>query len=180
MPQPVRLALPADIAAIQALIARSARGLSKGFYTEAQTEAVLEHVFGVDSQLIEDGTYFVIDAQGSTGPVAAGGWSARRTLFGGDQAKSGVDSRLDPAKEPARIRAFFVDPEWARHGLARRLYATCARAAFDAGFRRIELMSTAPGEPLYEALGFTVIERIALPLPGDVKIPLARMARSLP
>ena len=117
----------------------------------------MAHVFGVDTQLISDGTYFVID--GADGPAAAGGWSARRTLYGGDQTKSGSDPRLDPATEPARIRrAFSVHPHFARQGLGRRLFAACAEAAWNAGFRTFELMATRPGEPLYNALGFTVIE----------------------
>ncbi len=172
-----RLATPDDVPALQALIAASARGLSAAHYTPAQIEAAVAHVFGVDTQLVADGTYYVVD--GRTGPVAAGGWSARRTLFGGDQAKSDDDPRLDPARDPARLRAFFVHPDWARRGLARQLHDACARAAWAAGFRRLELMSTAPGEPLYAALGFVVVERIALPLPGGVALPLARMMRAL-
>ena len=136
-------------------------------------EAAVAHVFGVDTQLIADGTYFLVDA--SDGPAAAGGWSARRTLYGGDQMKDADDPRLDPATEPARIRAFFVRPQWARRGLARRLYEACARAAWEAGFREFELMATAPGEPLYAALGFSVEERVAVQLPGNVTVPFARM-----
>ena len=173
----VRLATPGDVPALQALIAASARGLSTGFYTPAQVEAAVAHVFGVDTQLIADGTYFVVDAPG--GPAAAGGWSARRTLYGGDQTKGDADPRLDPGVEPARIRAFFVHPEWARRGLARRLYAACARAAWDAGFRAFELMATRPGEPLYAALGFAVVERVSVRLPGGVDVPFARMQRAL-
>ena len=159
------------------LIAASARGLSAGFYTPAQVEAAVAHVFGVDTQLIADGTYFIVDVP--DGPAAAGGWSARRTLYGGDQMKGAEDPRLDPATEPARIRAFFVHPQWARRGLARRLYAACARDAWDAGFRTFELMATGPGEPLYVALGFAVVERVTVHLPGDVAVPFARMRRAI-
>lgn len=172
-PLPLRLAAPADIPALRTLIADSARGLSAGFYSDAQIEAAVAHVFGVDTQLIADGSYFVID--GPDAPVAAGGWSARRTLFGGDQMKRGADYRLDPTSEPARIRAFFVHPQWARRALARRLHAACAHAAHAAGFRTFELMATRPGEPLYAALGFTVVERVVLTLPGAVDVPFARM-----
>jgi GNAT superfamily N-acetyltransferase len=140
-------------------------------------EAAVAHVFGVDTQLIADGTYYVIDAP--DGPAAAGGWSARRTLYGGDQLKGAEDPRLDPATDPARIRAFFVHPRWARRGLARQLYAACARAAWDAGFRRFELMATRPGEPLYAALGFDVVERLTMQLPGGIELPLARMGRAI-
>lgn len=173
----LRLATSDDVPALQLLIAHSARGLSAGFYTPTQVEALVAHVFGVDTQLIHDRTYYVID--GPAGPIAAGGWSGRRTLYGGDQAKGAADPRLDPATEPARLRAFFVHPEWARRGLARQLYTACARAACQANFRRLELMATAPGEPLYTALGFTVLERLVVQLPGNVEVPLARMARSL-
>lgn len=172
-----RVATAADVPALQALIATSARALSAGFYTPAQIEAAVAHVFGVDTQLVADGTYYVID--GADGPAAAGGWSARRTLYGGDQMKGSDDPRLVPGADPARIRAFFVHPAWARRGLGRRLYAACARAAWDAGFRRFELMATHPGEPLYAALGFAVEERVVATLPGGVAVPFARMARAI-
>jgi GNAT superfamily N-acetyltransferase len=93
--------------------------------------------------------------------------------------KEAEDPRLDPATEPARIRAFFVHPQWARRGLARRLYGECARAAWAAGFRSFELMATRPGEPLYTALGFAVVERVVTPLPGGVEVPFARMRRPI-
>lgn len=172
-----RVATLDDVPALRTLIAASARGLSVGFYTAEQVEAAVAHVFGVDTQLITDGTYYVVDAP--EGPVAAGGWSARRTLYGGDQMKNAEDALLDPATEPARIRAFFVHPQWARRGLARRLYAECARAAWAAGFRRFELMATRPGEPLYAALGFVVAERVTVQLPGGVAVPFARMCRPI-
>ena len=173
----LRVATPTDIPALRTLIEASARGLSTGFYTPAQVEAAVVHVFGVDTQLVTDGTYFLVEA--AEGPVAAGGWSARRTLYGGDQTKDGSDPRLDPATEPARIRAFFVHPSWARRGLARRLYAACVRAAWDAGFREFELMATRPGEPLYDALGFSLVERVTVALPGGVEVPFARMRRAI-
>lgn len=172
-----RLATADDVRDISALIGRSARGLSVGFYTPAQIEAVTKHVFGVDTQLIADGTYFVIEAP--DGLAAAGGWSARRTLFGGDQMKSAEDPLLDPKIDAARIRAFFVDPSWARRGLATALYRACADAAQASGYRRFELMATAPGEPFYERLGFVVIERVELMLPPGVPVGLARMGRRI-
>lgn len=176
-PANVRVATQADVPALQRLIAASVRGLSAGFYSPAQVEAALADVFGVDSQLIADGTYYVID--GSSGAAAAGGWSGRRTLYGGDQMKAAADPPLDPRTDPARIRAFFVHPEWARRGLARRLYATCARAAYGAGFRHLELMATLPGEPFYAALGFAVEERVTLRLGAGVDVPFARMTRRI-
>src|SRR5215831_4267497 len=132
----VRAATMADVPALQELIELSVRGLSGGQYTPAQIDAALDEVFGVDTQLIADGTYYVVD--GSSGPAAAGGWSARRTLFGGDQMKGAEDPIVDPAVDAARIRAFFVHPDWARRGLASRLFDTCERAASNAGFHRFE------------------------------------------
>jgi len=172
-----RLATPHDVQDIRALIERSVRALSLGFYTPVEFEAALEHVFGVDTQLIADGTYYVIDSP--SGLAAAGGWSKRRTLYGGDQMKDTQDPLLDSAKDAARIRAFFVDPLWARRGLGTRLYQVCADAAQTAGFRTLELMATAPGEPLYERLGFMVVERVELPLPGGVSLKMARMSRDI-
>ncbi|HEX5436932.1 MAG TPA: GNAT family N-acetyltransferase [Gemmatimonadaceae bacterium] len=176
----LRLATMPDIPALNALITASARGLSAGFYTPAQVQALVTHVFGVDTQLIVDRTYYVIDAPGGA-PAAAGGWSARRTLYGGDQMKAGAagDARLDPASEPARIRAFFVHPRWARRGLGSRLFTACADAAQAAGFRALELMATLPGEPLYGTLGFAVVKRVEVALPGGVMVPLVHMARPL-
>lgn len=173
----IRVATIDDVPGLQQLIERSVRGLSGDFYSAAQIDASIAAVFGVDTQLIIDGTYYVID--GSSGPAAAGGWSARRTLYGGDQMKGAEDPRLDPATEAARIRAFFVHPEWARRGLAKQLYTECARAAYAAGFRELELMATLPGEPLYHALGFSVIERLSVSLGPDLDLPLIRMARRI-
>jgi GNAT superfamily N-acetyltransferase len=173
----LRVATTADVPALQSLINASVRGLSTEFYSNAQIDAALSAIFGVDSQLITDGTYYVID--GETGPAAAGGWSGRNTLYGGDQAKGAEDPLLDPAMDAARIRAFFVHPDCARRGLARRLYAECERAARLAGFRRFELMATLPGEPLYSALGFTAVERIERSLSNGVTVPFARMVRDI-
>lgn len=175
----LRIATMEDVPPLNALIASSARALSEGFYSSPQIEALLTHVFGVDTQLIADGTYYLISADGEPTPVAAGGWSARRTLYGGDQAKAGEDSRLDPLTDAARIRAFFVHPRFARRGLGRQLYVECEGAARAAGFRRFELMATMPGEPLYAALGFTVTERVDAQLPGGVVVPLAKMEKHI-
>ena len=173
----LRTATFADVPELQDLIARSVRGLSVGMYSPAQTEAALAHVFGVDTQLVADGTYYVIEENSAL--VAAGGWSARRTMYGGDQAKREVDSLLDPATEPARIRAFFVHPDWTRRGLARQLFAACESAARTRGFRAFELVATLPGEPLYRALGFTPLEPIPVPMPGDLTLPCLRMRLEL-
>jgi GNAT superfamily N-acetyltransferase len=171
----LRPATLADTPRLQTLISESARGLSSAFYTNAQIEACVKDVFGVDTQLIQDGTYYVIEADGEL--IAAGGWSARRTLYGGDQFKAGPDPRLNPETEPARIRAFFVDPRYARQGLARRIYEQCSHAASAAGFREFELMATLPGVPLYEAIGFSAVERERIVLSGAVEVEFVRMKR---
>lgn len=162
---------------IEQLITRSVRELSVGFYDDAQIESALRFMFGVDSRLIDDGTYHVVEAEGTL--AAAGGWSRRRTLFGGDRWKREADDALDPSREPARIRAFFVHPAWPRRGLGRLLFETCRRAAKAEGFQRLELMATLPGEPLYRALGFTADERVELELPDGVLMPLVRMSRAI-
>jgi GNAT superfamily N-acetyltransferase len=175
----LRLATLTDVSALNALIADSARGLSGDYYSPIQIEALITHVFGVDTQLIADSTYFMITDDETMKPIAAGGWSTRRTLHGGDQAETRDDTRLDPATDPARIRAFFVDPQFARRGLSRRLYDACEAAAKAAHFTRLELMATLPGEPLYAALGFTAVERTSIVLPNQVTVPLVRMERSI-
>jgi GNAT superfamily N-acetyltransferase len=179
----LRLATAADVPAIRALIATSARALSIGFYTPTQVESALSHVLGVDTQLIADGTYFVAEAPDGT-LAAAGGWSRRRLLYGGDQLKGadappGDDTLLDPATEPARIRAFFVHPAWARRGLARRLFAECRAAARAAGFRELALGATLPGVPLYESLGFVAHETTTMEFPDGVTFDLVRMTRPI-
>lgn len=171
----LRHAATADLIALGALIERSAAALSVGFYTPAQTAAVTREVFGVDSQLVADGTYYVIEAAGEI--VACGGWGQRSTAFGGDQAKSAPERLLDPAAEPAKIRAFFVDPGWARRGLGTLLMTHCAAQAAAAGFGALELVSTLPGVPLYRVLGFTDVEPFDLVLSGGVRVPVVRMRR---
>jgi GNAT superfamily N-acetyltransferase len=166
----------ADVPGLETLIAQSGRELSAGFYTPAQADAITRHVFGVDTQLIADQTYFVIEHEG--GMAACGGWSKRRTLFGGDQAKAGPDPLLDPAHEAARIRAFFVAPSMARRGLGTQLMKRCIAEASAAGFGTLELVSTLPGEPLYLASGFEIVERFELALPG-AQVPVSRMRRVL-
>lgn len=169
--------MPADIPSLQELISASVRGLSHGFYSDRQAESGLKYVFGVDSQLIADRSYYVIEDD--EGLAAAGGWSRRRTLYGGDQMKAIDDPLLDPATEPARIRAFFVAPRAARRGLGRRLYDECAAAARRAGFTSMELVATMPGIPLYRALGFEMLEQYAVALPDGVDLPVARMRKRL-
>ena len=152
----VRVATPADLPALRELIPASVRALSRGYYTHEQIESAIRHVFGVDTQLVADGTYFV--AQAGDALAGCGGWSRRNTLFGGDQMKSGPDPLLDPATEPARIRAFFVRPELARRGVGSRIMEACVDAARRDGFRSLELDTL---------------------LPDGVKIPFIRMSRAL-
>jgi GNAT superfamily N-acetyltransferase len=177
----IRLATEADRPALASLIPASARGLSRGYYSDAQTESAILHVFGTDSRLIEDGTYFLAedDEEGRPRIVGCGGWSRRRTLFGGDQMKASEDPLLDPEKEPARIRAFFVHPDRARRGIGSRILGACLEAARSAGFRRVTLASTLPGVPFYSALGFEEKERIEVPMPDGLTLPVIRMERDV-
>jgi GNAT superfamily N-acetyltransferase len=174
----IRTAGAADILALQALIVRSGIGLSAGFYSPAQADAVTREVFGVDSQLVADGTYFLVELGGD--PVACGGWGMRSTSFGGDQAKTAPDRLLDPGSEAARIRAFFVEPGMTRRGLGSLMMRHCESRAADAGFTMLELVSTLPGEPLYLKLGFAEVERFELPLAGgSVMVPVIRMRKPI-
>ena len=159
------------------LIPVSVRGLSRGFYSDAQIESAIRHVFGPDTQLIADRTYFVATAGGML--VGCGGWSRRRTLFGGDQMKTADDPLLDPKAEAARIRAFFVHPDWARRGIGGAILEACTSAARAVGFRRVELVATLPGEPFYRALGFEALERFDAVMPDGLTFPVIRMIRIL-
>jgi GNAT superfamily N-acetyltransferase len=166
-----------DLAALEQLIERSVRELGAAYYTSQQIESSLRHVFGVDTRLVDHGCYFI--AQSDSTIVAAGGWSRWRTLYGGDQFKDDEDPLLDPARDAARIRAFFVHPDWTRRGLARMLFDRCVREARTFDFHALELMATLPGEPLYRALGFVTDERVAIALPDGVTLPLVRMSRAI-
>jgi GNAT superfamily N-acetyltransferase len=158
MPISLRHARPADVPALQALIARSARGLSTEDYRPSQVEGALRGAFGVDSQLIADHTYFVAE-DGYI--VGCGGWSFRSTLFGGD-AHAGRDaSTLDPRTQAAKIRAFFVDPAQARRGIGSLLLERCEQEARSRGFRQVELMATLPGVKLYAARGYVGSEKVS-------------------
>ncbi|HEX5662770.1 MAG TPA: GNAT family N-acetyltransferase [Xanthomonadaceae bacterium] len=173
----LRTAERPDIPALGELIELSGHALSIGYYSPEQADAITRHVFGVDTQLIDDQTYFAIEHENRI--VACGGWSKRRTLFGGDQTKTGSDPLLDPLTEPARIRAFFVHPSMARRGLGRQLMTACVAASKQAGFSSLELVATMPGEPLYLASGFVVLERFDLDLPGGIQVPVSRMRMAI-
>ena len=173
----LRLATSADLPSIAALIDESVRGLSAGIYTPEEINSGLKYVFGADTQLIADRTYFVVGDGDEV--VASGGWSRRRTLYGGDQHKSAADPLLDPNVDAARIRAFFVHPSRARRGLGRMLFDACHDAARREGFRAFELGATLPGIPLYRALGFTGDERVDAVLPDGVVLPIVKMTRAI-
>ncbi len=173
----IRPAVLSEVPSLNELVTASARELSRGYYTPSEIELLIRYVFGVDTQLLIDETYYAVERDGRV--VACGGWSGRRTLFGGDQARDGIDPPLDPARDPARIRAFFVHPKAARQGLGHRLLAHCEAAARAAGFRRAELMSTLPGEPFYRANGYEALEAVRHVLPGGETVAFIRMARTL-
>jgi GNAT superfamily N-acetyltransferase len=175
----LRLATEQDRPALEDLISRSVRGLMGEDYSALQLESALRHVFGVDAELLQDGTYFLIEAEGVL--LAAGGWSRRRTLYGGDHSVSGrVDGPLlDPTRDPARIRAFFVDPAHARRGLGHALFVACHDAARACGFTRLELAATLTGVRLYAREGFQPLERIEIAFPDGLKFPVIRMVRPI-
>jgi GNAT superfamily N-acetyltransferase len=166
-----------DVPELQQLIALSARGLSKGYYTVAETEGAIKYIFGVDSQLIEDGSYYVVESKDAI--AACGGWSRRNALFGGDQHKDMSDPLLNPAMDAARIRAFFVHPDWARHGIGKMLINVCEKAAQQYGFTRMEIGATLPGVPLYEAMGYSSVKKIKVPLPDGLTFTVVNMKKDL-
>lgn len=172
----LRVATTDDIPAIRELIPSSVRALSDG-YTPEQVESALKYIFGVDTQLIEDGTYIVAESDGQI--VGAGGWSKRQTLYGGDQSKGKADPLLDPSRDAARIRAFYTHPNYARRGIGRSIMQACEDAARRAGFKRMELGSTIAGEPLYAVMGFKVTRRIDISMPDGTSVPAAMMEKVL-
>ncbi|MCA1575999.1 MAG: GNAT family N-acetyltransferase [Acidobacteria bacterium] len=173
----IRKARLEDRSRISELIAESARGLSREHYDDAQIEAAIITVFGVDTDLIEDGTYFVAE-DGDT-LAGCGGWSRRKTLFGGDQFAVRDTSYLEPLIEAAKIRAFFVHPDHARKGIAQAILEECEREAAAHGFRAIELMATLPGVKFYQACGYTEQGTYDLELIDSVKLELVPMRKQL-
>lgn len=166
-----------DVPALENLIPLSVRSLQTAHYSPAQMEAALGPVFGVDRQLIEDGTYFVVEDAGRI--VGCGGWSRRKAVFGGDRARIGADEMIDPSRDAARIRAFFVHPDFARRGIGRAILAACEEAILRNGFHSAELVSTLAGEPLYAAFAYEVVERYEVPMSGGLKLPVVRMRKRL-
>ncbi|MEO5814324.1 MAG: GNAT family N-acetyltransferase [Gemmatimonadaceae bacterium] len=175
----LRLATADDVPSIVKLIDASVRGLSTSYYSIAQIDQALRHVFGPDTQLIADHTYYVVEAPDES-LAASGGWSKRGTLYGGDQHKGhAADALLDPLVDAARIRAFFVHPAYARRGLGRRVFEACRASAEAAGFKALELGATLPGVPFYETLGFKAIERADAALPDGMVLQIVKMRRSI-
>ena len=166
-----------EVAELERLIADSVRVLGADYYSYEQIESALIHVFGIDTQLILDGTYFVTEIENKI--VGCGGWSKRKTLFGGDQAKRNEDNLLDPKIDPARIRAFFIHPDFARRGIGKQIIEACENAARDAGFQQLELGATLSGVPLYKASGYHVIEEFIHILNDGVPFPLVRMGKAI-
>jgi len=186
-PFTIRLATPADVPVLRDVIAASVRGLQAQDYTPAQLESALRTVYGVDSQLIADGTYFAVEAASSvanadTGQrtiVGCGGWSKRKTLFGGDVWTGREDTLLDPKTDAAKIRAFFVHPAWARRGIGGLILDACESAAIAAGFRRLEMGATLTGVPFYLAKGYMELEHLAVPLEHGDALPIVRMGKNV-
>ena len=171
----LRLAQDSDIPALEVLIPLSVHALQAPYYSQAQRDAALGPIFGVDRQLIHDGTYFVAGEENQI--VACGGWSKRKSLFGGDQARATEDSQLDPATDAARIRAFFVHPDFARRGLGRDILLACEEAILAASFHHAELVATLAGEPLYAKFGYAAVERYDLTLANGLPLPVVRMTK---
>jgi GNAT superfamily N-acetyltransferase len=172
----IRLARPEDVPALQVLIDRSVRFLQAGDYSPEQIEGALARVFGTDAQLIADGTYFAIEAHGVL--AGCGGWSKRKTLFGSDVAAGRDDDLLDPRVDSAKIRAFFIHPDWARRGLGTMMLDACENAASEAGFTSFEMGATLTGRKLFGARGYEVVEEIAVPLGDGLSLPVIRMRKN--
>ena len=172
-----RLATEADIPVLRALMTRAIEDLQNDFLTPEQVKAS-HGTMGLDSQLVADRTYFVVEEDGI--PAGCGGWSWRATLFGGDASVIAREPRaLDPASEPAKIRAMYTEPAYARRGVGRLVMELCEAAAHEAGFRRVELMATLSGAALYRTRGYRVIEQLDSPPVDGVTVPLLRMEKAL-
>jgi hypothetical protein len=187
----IRLATEEDVPVLRSLIDASVRALQAKDYTAAQIDHALQTVFGVDSQLIADGTYFVVearrtqstgnddDSEGAYVVAGCGGWSRRKKLYGGDAWTEQRFGLLDPAVDAAKIRAFFIAPEFARRGVGTIILQACEVAAFAEGFRRFEMGATLTGVKLFAARGYAEIERIALDIGGGEQLPVVRMEKRI-
>ena len=177
----IRLAEPRDIPLLQELIAASVRGLQVADYSAKQLESALRTVYGVDTQLIADGTYFAAEETETTNEpllVGCGGWSKRKTLYGGDQFAQREDSLLNPVHDAAKIRAFFIHPDWARRGIGSLILDACEMAAEAAGFRRLEMGATLTGVPFYRVKGYVELATTEVPLENGLTLPIVRMEKA--
>ena len=178
----MRKAIAADVPRLREVIEASVRGLQAGDYSPVQIEGALKSVYGVDSQLIADGTYLVaevLDSLKGAEIVGCGGWSKRQTLYGGDQYAAREDSLLNPSCDTAKIRAFFVHPQWARRGIGSLILEACENAAREAGFTRLEMGATLSGVAFYKAKGYAALENLEVPLGKGERLPIVRMAKRI-
>lgn len=173
----LRLATEADVQALSALITRSARELQSEFYSEDVLDVAIGTAFGLDPMLLADGTYFLIERDGLA--VACGGWSFRDKTFGAAGHLAHAIAPMQPGRDRARIRAFFVHPDYARQGLGSRLLAACEAAAAKAGFLEAEMMATLAGEKLYSRHGWAIDRLHVETLPGGRELPMYRMIKRL-
>ena len=178
----IRKATTTDVPRLRQVIEASVRGLQADDYSPAQIDGALKSVYGVDSQLIADGTYLlaeILDSQSAPRIVACGGWSKRKTLYGGDQYAAREDSLLDPAHDAAKIRAFFVHPDWARRGIGSLILEACENAARQAGFSRLEMGATLSGVAFYRAMGYTAVENQQVPLGNGETLLIVKMTKEV-
>ncbi|KGP62856.1 acetyltransferase [Legionella norrlandica] len=174
----IRLANIDDVKTLNELITVSARELSRNIYSDPEIEGAINYVFGVDTELVKDMTYFVIEKDGEI--AGCGGWSKRKTLFGGNQFSCREEPEyLDPSKDAAKIRAFFIHPKFARQGLGSMLLRHCEREAYFNGFTQLEMMATLPGVKLYTALAYKAVSDEVVMLPNDVPLRFMRMIKNL-
>src|SRR5438309_3418718 len=181
----IRPAIFADIPVLRDLIDASVRRLQSGDYSPAQIDSALRTVFGVDSQLVNGGTDLLVEAVAADSRkpvvVACGGWSKRKTLYGGDRWRDRQDDMLDPETDAAKIRAFFIHPDWARQGIGTLLLDACELAARTSGFKRFEMGATLTGAKLFAKRGYVAQERLEIPLEGEITMPIIHMVkRALP
>jgi GNAT superfamily N-acetyltransferase len=173
----IRPASIADVPRLEALIDASVRGLQNGDYSPEQIDRALRGVYGVDTRLIDDATYYAAEVENGAVLAGCGGWSRRKTLFGGDHYANRQDAFLDPAIDAAKIRAFFVHPQWARRGIGSLILEACEDAARAAGFTRFELGATLTGVPFYRARGYQEIESVEADLGEGLSLPVIRMEK---
>jgi GNAT superfamily N-acetyltransferase len=171
----IRKAVPADLPEIARVMQASLARLGRMYYDETQLASALRFIAVPDRQLVDDGTYFVVEEEGQL--VACGGWSARRKLYSGPASEDAAEGWLDPTTDAARVRAMFVDPAFSRRGLGRQILEASEEDARKAGFTRFELMATLPGVPLYEVCGYRGIETVTVELPDGVTLPCLRMEK---